>query len=148
MLEAMTMLKTIVVLFAFLLFCLVFSGGAACLLLPIGNFRSPEEKTVATLLPMSDTEPGQYVSYHPTISFGNGQFQLQESDYFFTGPYMCRLGRIVATHSNNTATSVGYIPFLGVLLWDREWYFNMTQFALVPIVLFGGTIILLFVLRK
>jgi hypothetical protein len=134
--------KTIVVIFTAILSYIVFFGGIACLLLPIGNFRSPEEKTEATLLPMSDTEPGLYLRYHPTIAFRHGQFQLQESDYFFAGPYMCRFGRVVASHSNGTAISVGYIPFLGVLLWDRQWYFNMTQFSLFLIVLFVGAMIL------
>jgi hypothetical protein len=135
------MLKAIVVTFAALLIYIVFLGGIACLLLPIGNFRSPEEKTEATLLPMSDTEPGLYLSYHPTISFRHDQFHLQESDYFFTGPYVCRFGRVVASHSNDTAISVGYTPFLGVLLWDQQWYFNTTQFSLFLILLFFGIVI-------
>jgi hypothetical protein len=142
------MLKTIVVIFAAILGYLVFFGGIACLLLPLGKFRSPAAKTEATLLPMSDTEPGLYLSYHPALSFRDGQFQLQESDYFFSGPYMCRFERVVASHSNGAAISVGYTPFLGVLLWDGGWYFNVTQFLLFLIVLFVGARILVSGARK
>ena len=135
------MLKAIVVTFAVILIFTVFFVGITCPLLPIGNFRSPEEKTEPIVLPMSETEPGVYYTYHPTISFRDGQFYLQESDYFFVGPYECRFGRVTASHSNDTAVSVGYTPFLGALLWDREWYFNLTQFSLFLILLFLGIMI-------
>ena len=130
--------KTIVILFAAIAIYILFFGSTACWLLPLGKFQSLEVKSEIQVLPMSDTDPVEYLRYHPALFFRYGQFNLQESDYFFSGPYVCRFGRIVASHSNGTAVSVGYTPLLGVMLWDRQLYLNLTQLLFFLILLVLG----------
>lgn len=132
------MLKTTIVLFAAILIYVVVFEGIACLLLPVGSFQSLEQKSEIQVLPLFATDPAQYFRYRPKLYFRDGQFTLQESDYFFSGPYACRFGRVVASHSNGSARSVGYTPLLGAILWDGKFYFNLLQILILGILLFLG----------
>src|SRR5689334_18585819 len=118
------MRKDILIPFIAILICFVLLGGFSCSTLGKGYFQSFEEKTAVDRLPMSDTEPGLSHQYRTTISFRDGQFFQQESDYFYTGPYVCRFGTVVA-HPSSGGTIAGiYNPFTGTLLWGGARYRN------------------------
>ena len=133
------MRKAIAILAVILIYIVVF-GSLACLLLPVGNFRSLEVKSEVSVLPMSGTDPVEYLNYRPTISFRDGVFNQQESDYFFAGSYMCRFGRVAAYDSSGALLAVGTTPFLGVLLWNGKLYFNMIQFPVFLILVLAGIV--------
>lgn len=130
------MRKAIVIFAAVLIYIVVF-GSIACLLLPVGNFKSLEVKSEIQVLPMSGADPAEYLMYRPTISFRDGIFNQQESDYFFAGSYTCRFGGVAAYDYSGTRIAAGYTPFLGVLLWDQL-YLNMTQFPFLLILVLAG----------
>lgn len=117
-----TMRKAIVVIGIAILIYLVFFTDSTCWSLGWGHFESIEEKTAVDLLPMSETEPGLSHQYRTTISFEKGQFIQQESDYFYTGPYLCRFGTVVAHPSSGGTLSGIYNPLTGILLWGGERY--------------------------
>lgn len=127
------MLKALVILLIYV----VFFGSVSCLTLPIGKFRSFGAKTTAEMLPMSDTDPGQFLRYHSEVYILHGQLIASESDYFGAGPYECTFGRIVV-HPFGAPSRVGYMPILGLLRWNGEWYLNTTQLPLLLILLIVG----------
>ena len=116
------MRKAVVILSAAILISLVFLSELSCAILAKSSFASLEEKTTADRLPMSDTDPGLYHQYRTTVSFRDGQFFQQESDYFFTGPYDCKFGMIVARPFSGGSISGSYNPFSHTLLWNGESY--------------------------
>lgn len=134
---------TIIILLASILIYILFSGIFACSLLPIGRFVSTEVRSEISVLPISGTDPAQYIVYRPTLRFRgrDRQFDLQMSDYFFSGPYTCRFGTVVASYTSNnaTATSVGYTPLLGVMFWDGGVYLNRVQIPFLLLFLFMGS---------
>lgn len=131
-------MRKVIVIFAAILIYIVVFGSIACLLLPIGNFHSLEVKSEVKVLPMSDTDPVEYLRYSPTISFRDGQLIQQESDFFYAGPSVCRFGGVAAYDASDTLRLAGYTPFFGVLFWDRQLYLNLTQFPFFLILLLVG----------
>lgn len=111
----------IIILVSILIYFLFFPNST-CLGIGMGKFESVEEKTAVERLPMSETEPGIYRQYRTTITFRNDQFSQQESDYFFSGPYVCRFGKIVAYPFSGGTVSGNYNPFSRTLLWDGQLY--------------------------
>ena len=130
-------MRKAIAIFAAVLIYIVGFGSLACFLLPVGNFHSMEVKSEVSVLPISDTDPVEYLNYRPTISFRDGVFNQQESDYFFAGSYTCRFGWVAAYDSSGALLSAGYTPLLGVLLWDQL-YLNMTQFPFLLILVLAG----------
>ena len=116
---------------------IVFFGSVACLTLPLGKFRSFEEKTAMQRLPISETDPGLSVQYHSEVYILHGQLIASESDYFVAGPYECTFGRVVV-HPISIPGIAGYMPVLGLLQWNGEWYLNPTQLQLLLFLLVAG----------
>jgi hypothetical protein len=108
------------ILFAAILIYLAFFVSSPCLSLWTGKFQSVVEKTAVARLP--DSEPGLYYQYRPTISFGFGQYIQQDSDFFTTGHYTCRFGKVIARSSSGKSISVDYDPSSGRLFWDGMQY--------------------------
>lgn len=127
------MQKGIIVLLITILIYIGIFPVIACWILPIGSFRSSEEKSFTVQLP-TDAEPGINGSYRPTVSFSGGQFREMQSDFFISGSYECRLARVVTHSSIGASASVGYIPFFGLLQWKGEWYQNIEQLSLLLVV--------------
>ena len=116
------MRKAIRILLAAALVYFVFFADPACSALLTGEFQSFEEKTEAELLPMSETEPGVFIQYHTTVSFRDGQFIQQESDYFYSGPYGCKFGFVVAHPFSGGTLWGNYSPFSHTLFWNGQFY--------------------------
>jgi hypothetical protein len=114
------MRKAIVTIFIAILIYLIFFADPACTAVSRGKFQSMEEKSGIAQLPMSDTEPGIYYKYPSTITFRYGSYTQQEDDFFITGYYVCKLGKIVARSSLGDSISGDYNPSSGILLWNGE----------------------------
>ena len=121
------MRRPILIIFIVVLFSLALLAGLSCSMLRKDYFQSFEEKTAVDRLPMSDTEPGLSHQYHTTLSFRDGQFTQQESDFFLTGPYKCSFGLVVAYPASGGGVAGIYNPFSHTLLWGGQLYRNTPQ---------------------
>jgi hypothetical protein len=90
------MRSSIVIICIAILLALAVSAGLSCSIPGEDYFQSFEEKTAVDRLPMSGTEPGLSHPYRTTLSFRDGQFTQQESDFFLPGPYESSFGMVVA----------------------------------------------------
>ena len=118
------MRRPIVIIGIAIFLALALSAGLSCSNLRKDYFQSFEEKTAVDRLPMSDTEPGLSHPCRTTISFRDGQFIQQESDFFLTGPYDCKFGMVVAYPSSGGGIAGMYNPFSHTLLWSGQLYRN------------------------
>ena len=109
------------------IFCLAIYSSISCLSISNANFRSQQAHSAIVMLPNSDTDPVEYNTYYPTLSFRYGTYIDTQSDSFTPGSYVCRFGRIFASSSAGEQISASYDPFTGVLTWDGALYQNLAQ---------------------
>ena len=121
------MRKAIVISCVAIFLYLAFFADRTCLTMGLSQFQSFEEKTIVTRLPNSDTDPGEYYKYHATISFRFGQYVQQESDFFITGSYRCRSGKVTVHSPSGGTFSANYDPSTGILVWGGKHYRRSTS---------------------
>lgn len=114
----------------------VVSGSVSCWTLPWGPFISVQTSLITTRL-ATETYPAEYASNRSIIYFEDGQMSSSQGDLLFAGAYQCISGAILVRHGI-IRDLAGYMPILGLLRWEGQWYVNPIQLLLLIIVITVG----------